>query len=447
MTEAAKFRAFRGNKNPSQFSKRDGQLEYTGWQDEQWGWKNTAYLGDWSYVPTIRVTGPDALKLFSDLSINSFANFPVGKAKHCVQCDETGNVVNEGVLVRYGENDFEFDATTPQWVYFKMKTGGYNASATFPSTHKLQISGPRTLDIIEKMTGERAKLLEVPFMGTCELTVDGLTVVALRQGMGGDLGFELHGPIAQKQQIEQAILAAGEEFGLRQRGWRWMQINHLESYFPTSTVHYLSPLVGDGHPDYRTFMDDNLPQEWVGTWLEGPMRYAWNPSFTGSWDGEEIEGLFRSPVELGWARYISFDHEFLGDTALKAELENPRRVGVTLEFNSDDMIAIYSSLFGDGDVFHLFEVPHSPYSYNWVDKIVDAEGAEIGHALYPGYSITYRKALAISFIDVAYSEIGTEVEVLWGNPDEPQTRIRAVVAPAPYKSDEGRRVALTNATN
>jgi glycine cleavage system aminomethyltransferase T len=191
-------------------------------------------------------------------------------------------------------------------------------------------------------------------------------------------------------------------------------------------------------------MDENLPEEWVGTWLEGPMRYAWNPSFTGSWDGETIEELFRSPVELGWGRYIKFDHEFLGDQALREELEHPKRIGVTLEFNSDDMIRIYSSLYGSGDLYHLFEVPHSPYSFNWVDKIIDEGGREIGHSVYPGYSVTFRKALAISFIDVEYSTPGTEVTVLWGNPDEPQTKIRATVAQTPYKSDAHRRKPLAD---
>lgn len=440
MTDSKPYRAFRG-RYPSQFSKRDGQHEYTGWVDEQWGWKNTAYLGDWSYVPAIRVKGPDALRLFSDLSVNSFANFPIGKAKHCVQCSEDGKVVTEGVLIRHGVDDFEFNATTPQWTYYKMKTGSYNATATFPSTHKLQVSGPNAVAILEKLAN--TSLTDVPFMATKEIEISGLPVLALRQGMGGDVGFELHGPIGQKEVIEAAVLEMGGNFGIRQRGWRWMQINHLESYFPTSTIHYLTSLVGDGNDDYRKFMDENLPPEWIGTWLEGPMRYAWNPTFTGSWDGEHIEELHRSPVELGWSRYIKFDHEFIGDKALKSELENPKRTGVTLEFNSEDMIRVYASLFGEGDILHLLDIPHSPYSFNWVDKVLK-DGIEVGHAVYPGYSVSFRKVLALTFIDVAHSTPGTEVTVLWGNPDEPQTEIRATVAATPYKSDKNRRGSLAN---
>jgi hypothetical protein len=46
--------------------------------------------------------------------------------------------------------------------------------------------------------------------------------------------------------------------------------------------------------------------------------------------------------------------------------------------------------------------------------------------------------LSLCTIDVEQSEPGTEVTVIWGNPDEPQKEIRATVAPAPYKKDNRR---------
>jgi vanillate/3-O-methylgallate O-demethylase len=45
----------------------------------------------------------------------------------------------------------------------------------------------------------------------------------------------------------------------------------------------------------------------------------------------------------------------------------------------------------------------------------------------------------LSFIDVRYAEPGTQVTVLWGDPGEAQTTLRATVAPAPYKKDDRRR--------
>jgi vanillate/3-O-methylgallate O-demethylase len=50
--------------------------------------------------------------------------------------------------------------------------------------------------------------------------------------------------------------------------------------------------------------------------------------------------------------------------------------------------------------------------------------------------------LSLCTIDISYSEPGTNVTVVWGNPGEPQREIRATVAQAPYKQDN-RRIDMT----
>src|ERR1700744_2139994 len=48
--------------------------EYTNWRDEQRAWRETCVLFDQSHHMVEQyLEGPDALKLFSDLAINSFA--------------------------------------------------------------------------------------------------------------------------------------------------------------------------------------------------------------------------------------------------------------------------------------------------------------------------------------------------------------------------------------
>jgi vanillate/3-O-methylgallate O-demethylase len=56
--------------------------EFTNWRDEQWAWRNASVLFDQSHhMVDLYIEGPDALKLLSKLAINSFANFPVDRAK------------------------------------------------------------------------------------------------------------------------------------------------------------------------------------------------------------------------------------------------------------------------------------------------------------------------------------------------------------------------------
>jgi vanillate/3-O-methylgallate O-demethylase len=56
--------------------------EFSNWRDEQRAWRETAVLFDQSHhMAEFTVKGPDALKLISYTTINSFNNFSVNKAK------------------------------------------------------------------------------------------------------------------------------------------------------------------------------------------------------------------------------------------------------------------------------------------------------------------------------------------------------------------------------
>ena len=438
MGNASEFRAFTAVR-ATYASATTGQVpEYSGWMDEQMSWKKTCYLGDWSFVPQIRFKGPDALKLLKELSINNFDIFPLRRAKHCVQCNEEGKVISEGVLLRWADDDFEYQCGTPQWTLYNLKSKGYDVEISFPVSHKMQISGPNALAVCEKLAGE--SLRDIKFMWTKTFKVKDMDVLFLRQGMAGEIGFELQGPIQQREALINAVIEIGNDFGLRRLGARNLMINHLEACYPTGSMHFFNALSDDSKKDYIAFMADdmNFPKEWKGTPLENQLRYNFSTMFSGSWDGDDIRELYRSPVEMGWSKSISFDHDFVGRAALEKEVANPRRTVVTLEFNSEDVLRIHASLFSQGDAYRQFELPDIPYQVAWTDLILK-DGKSIGHATHPGYSFFFRKILALSFIDVEYAKPGTEVSVLWGNPNEPQTEIRATVAPAPYKKDDRRK--------
>ena len=56
--------------------------EFTNWRDEQRSWRETCALFDQSHhMSDLYIEGPDALKLLSDLGVNSFKNFKVNQAK------------------------------------------------------------------------------------------------------------------------------------------------------------------------------------------------------------------------------------------------------------------------------------------------------------------------------------------------------------------------------
>ena len=106
--------------------------EFTNWRDEQRAWKETCALLDQSHhMADLYLEGPEALKVLSDLAINSFKNFKVNQAKQFVACNHQGYVIGDAILFYLDENKFNLVGRPPalNWVQYKAETGGYKAKA------------------------------------------------------------------------------------------------------------------------------------------------------------------------------------------------------------------------------------------------------------------------------------------------------------------------------
>jgi len=401
-----------------------GGPEYTSWQDEQMSWKTTCYVGDWSFLWDLEVSGPDALKVFRDTGVNSVENFAIGQAKHLVQCNTIGKVVAEGVVMRMAEDRFRTQSSTAFWTAFNLERGSYDARWREIKTFQLQVSGPKALAVCEKVTGE--SLRDIKFMHFRRVAIAGCEAYAVRQGMAGEIGFEFHGAQADKAAVLAAILTAGEEFGIRRLGRRTAMINHLEAAFPTGLWHYLANAFTPDTEGYREFIETHFDTSGIA------------PTLHGSFQSEDIHEYTFSPFELGWAKCVKFDHEFVGRAALERELaEDNYRRRVTLEYNSDDIVKIYASLFGQDEPYEYIDIPHPQRWGAWTDAVLQND-RPMGIASMPGYSYFFRRMLALAFVDKRVAQPGSQVQVLWGEPGKRQTLIRATVAPAPYKRDNRR---------
>ena len=414
---------------PGYFTVRWGLPEYTDWLDESMSWKETCYIGDWSFLWERRFKGPDVLKLFSDISVNSFAKFDIGKSKHVIHTNKNGKVIHEGILSRLDQDEFMLFGRGCFWADYKLRHGKYDATSKADDWFNLQVQGPNAIHVVEKACGK--SLRDVKFMHSGRIKIRGHEVLALRQGMAGEIGFELQGPVVHTKEVYDAIMEAGRDFGIRRLGGRAVFINHLEACFPTIIT------------DYCPAMFDDDMQEYLAEFQAAMPGFAVTFNIAGSFEGKEISDWYRSPVELGWGKNVKFDHEFIGRQALEPEVAKPRRLMRTLIWNSDDVADVYTSLFRkDQQPFDYMEMPRDQRGFMYADKVMK-NGKVVGVSTSRGYSYYFRQMLSLCPIDVEFSETGTQVAVIWGEPGHPQKEIRAIVAPAPYKKDN-RKVDIHN---
>jgi vanillate/3-O-methylgallate O-demethylase len=417
--------------------------EYTNWRDEQRAWRETAVLFDQSHhMAELMIEGPDALKLLSRLAINSFANFPVNKAKQFVPCSHSGHVIGDVILFHLAENQYLIVGRAPtiNWTQFHGETGGFDVqlerddrSPSRPGgkpvvrkRYRYQIQGPNAWKILERLN--QGPLPEVRFFTMDAINVGGRRVRALRHGMSGEPGLEIWGPYEEAEEVRDAVLRAGEEFGIRAVGSRAYATNTLESGWIPSPL----PAV---------YTDERMKA--YREWLPGD-GYEATGSIGGSFISNNIEDYYLTPYELGYGPFVKFDHDFIGREALQKIADKPQRKKVTFAWNADDVAKIFRSFLEPGlKNYKYVDLPLSNYASSNYDMVMKG-GRIVGFSMFSGYSYNERSMLSLGTVDPDV-QVGDVLTLVWGEegggtkkttvePHE-QIEIRVKVSPVPYSRD------------
>jgi len=415
--------------------------EFTNFRREVMAWRQTAVLYDQSHhMNDLYLSGADAQRLLTETGVNSMANFPVEMAKQFVAVSPEGGVIGDGILFHLAPEEFAFVGRAPvaNWLMYVAGTGydvdvrlnprspsrPYGQAVT-REVWRFQIQGPNAWQVIEKLNGGPVE--QVRFFRMGYLTIAGERVRTLRHGMAGAPGLEIWGPYASYGKVRDAILEAGQEFGLEPCGARAYSCNTLESgWIP-------SPL-----PAIYTAEELRPYREW----LPADCYEATN-AIAGSFVSDKIEDYYTSPWELGYGSFVKFDHDFIGRDALAAIDPGTQRRKVTLAWNDDDVARLLASPVGPEPGYQFFDLPNANYGSSNFDSVTDADGKVVGLSMFTGYSANERTALSLATIDPGVP-LGAEVWVIWGEPDggtskttvqpHEQFAVRAIVSPVPYAS-------------
>jgi vanillate/3-O-methylgallate O-demethylase len=287
-----------------------------------------------------------------------------------------------------------------------------------------QVAGPTALQVLERVTGEN--LSDIRFLTFRNTRINGTQTEIARIGMSGNLAYELHGPIEDGPKIYEAIYEAGRDLGIQRLGWGTYLVNHVEGGFPQATWTF-------------TGAPPKLDPAVLAAMANGIL-------VSGSVDPADMRARFRTPVEVRWHNMAKFDHDFVGRAAVEAEVANPRRTTVMLRWNPDDVVDVHASLLRKGPAYKPIDLPATnrwPLAH--ADHILK-DGRRVGVSSGTIYSYYFREVLSMGCVDLAVSNIGTDVVVQWGDYGGPIKEVRATVERFPYLT-EGRNsdVALSGA--
>jgi vanillate/3-O-methylgallate O-demethylase len=419
--------------------------EFSNWRTEQQAWRETAVLFDQSHhMAEITIKGPDALKLCSYTTINSFNNFAPGKAKQMVPTSYDGYVIGDGILFYLDKDELLFvgRAPTVNWLQFHAESGAFkvdyirddrspshpNGKAVSRRHYRYQIQGPKAAEVLTKLNG--GPLPEIKFFNFDVINIKGRKVRALRHGMAGEPGLEIWGPYEEREEIRAAVMEAGKDVGIVAVGSRTYASNTLESGWIPSPL----PAVytGEKMKAYR---------EWLPA-----SGYEGTGSIGGSFVSDNIEDYYLTPYELGYGPFVKFDHDFIGREALEKMVQEkrPQRKKVTFEWNGEDLGKVIASLFDrNSEPCKFFDLPIANYASSSYDAVT-MNGKVVGFSMFTGYSHNERCGLSLGVVD-ANINVGDVLTLVWGEENggtkkptverHKQCEVRVKVAPVPYSRD------------
>ena len=170
-------------------------------------------LIDVSTLGKIDVFGPDAALLLERLYTGRFAGMCVGATRYALMLDESGTVVDDGVVARLASAHFYISTTTgaSASVYREMQRRvlewGLDCVLHNLTGHMaaMNLAGPRCAAILAACSTLALRDEDFPYLAVREGLVEGVPARVLRVGFVGERGYEIHVPADRALQVWEAL--------------------------------------------------------------------------------------------------------------------------------------------------------------------------------------------------------------------------------------------------
>ncbi len=193
-------------------------------------------LFDVSHMGEILLTGPDAFDTLQNLLTNDFTGMEDGRVRYSPMCNEQGGVVDDLVVCKVSDQKYLLVVNAANkdkdvaWMRQHAK-GSVIVEDVSDQYAQLALQGPKAPDIMAKVALPGA--LPIKYYTFKEnVEVAGFSCLVSRTGYTGEIGYEIYCRPDDAAALMQALLDAGEEFGLIPCGLGARDTLRLEAGMP-----------------------------------------------------------------------------------------------------------------------------------------------------------------------------------------------------------------------
>jgi glycine cleavage system aminomethyltransferase T len=166
---------------------------------------------------TVQVSGPDADRLIDMITCRDLTTCAVNQGKYMIVTAPDGGIVNDPVLLHVDEHVWWMQLADSDVHLYAMgvaASSGMDVDVTLPDVHPMQVQGPFSAKTLEKLVGPA--IYDIKYYWIDRFEIQGIPVVISRTGWTAIPGFEVNLLDGTRgDDLWNAILAAGEEFGIR----------------------------------------------------------------------------------------------------------------------------------------------------------------------------------------------------------------------------------------
>ncbi|MGD9181824.1 MAG: glycine cleavage T C-terminal barrel domain-containing protein, partial [Desulfobacterales bacterium] len=192
---------------------------------------------DASTLGKFRIWGPDALKALQRVYVSDMSKVSGAKIRYSAMCNDDGCILDDGVVVKRGENDYYFTTSTAragatvEWIRYHTRYDGWNFNMVnlTDAFGVINLAGPNARKVLAKVTDADVSNDAFPFAGYREFMIQNtIPVRSMRLGFVGELSYELHVPSSYMPALWDFLAEAGQEFDIRNFGLEAQNVLRME---------------------------------------------------------------------------------------------------------------------------------------------------------------------------------------------------------------------------
>jgi glycine cleavage system T protein len=194
-------------------------------------------LMDVTSMSKFLVQGRDAEKVLNIICANEVA-VAVGKVVYTQWLNERGGIEADLTVTRLAEDKFfivsagDFYTHDLSWLknHLPYESHAFITDVTSGYT-LLNIQGPKSRDLIQRLTTADVSKEAFPYMHAREIDVNYALVQVLRVSYEGELGFELYIPTEFSAHVYESVIEAGQDLGLKHAGFQALNSLRIEKAY------------------------------------------------------------------------------------------------------------------------------------------------------------------------------------------------------------------------